>query len=60
MPILEHILKLRVIEYVLQMKCNNKEDALYLEKYIKRMKSRKFVQKIIDTPKILEDILLKR
>ncbi|CAL2091977.1 GIY-YIG nuclease family protein [Tenacibaculum sp. 190524A05c] len=46
--------------YVLQMKCNNKEDALYLEKFIKRMKSRKFVQKIIDTPKTLEDILLKR
>ena len=47
-------------EIKLQKRCENKSDAIYLEQFIKRMKSRKFVQKIIDTPKILEDILLKR
>ena len=41
-------------------KCETKEDALYLERYIKRMKSRKFVQKIIERPEILEEILSTR
>lgn len=40
--------------------CQNKKDALYLERFIKRMKSKAFIQKIIDNPKILEEILAKR
>jgi putative endonuclease len=40
--------------------CQNRSDAIYLEKFIKRMKSRKFIQKIIDQPEILNDILSKK
>ncbi|MFT6836483.1 MAG: putative endonuclease, partial [Sediminicola sp.] len=38
----------------------SKDDALYLERFIKRMKSRIFIQKIIDNPHILMDILNKK
>ena len=37
-----------------------KEDAVYLEQFIKRMKSKKFTQKIIEKPEILDDILHKK
>ncbi len=40
--------------------CANKADALYLEKFIKRMKNKKFILKIIEDPNILKDILAKR
>tara|TARA_R110002049_G_scaffold155557_4_gene320469 strand:+ start:1010 stop:1297 length:288 start_codon:yes stop_codon:yes gene_type:complete len=42
---------------VLSKVCNSKEDALFLEKFIKRMKSKKFIFKIIESPEILDDIL---
>ncbi|MDB4291934.1 GIY-YIG nuclease family protein [Maribacter sp.] len=45
---------------VLSKKCENKEDAQYLERFMKRMKSKKFIQKIIQDQKILNDILEKR
>jgi putative endonuclease len=38
----------------------NKEDAIYLEKFIKKMKSRVFIEKIINNPEIVKDILLKK
>lgn len=44
----------------LALKCASKEEALYLEKFVKRMKSRKFTGKVIANPKILLDILEKR
>ena len=44
----------------LSKKYNNKNDALYIEKFIKRMKSRKFIEKIINDNEILDDILTKR
>ena len=31
----------------LKFECNSKEDALYLERFIKRMKSRTFINKIV-------------
>jgi putative endonuclease len=34
-----------------------KEDAVFLEGFIKRMKSRKFIEKVIKNPIILEQIL---
>ena len=40
--------------------CNCKEDAIYLESFIKKMKSKKFIEKIILNPTILSDILLKK
>jgi putative endonuclease len=40
--------------------CKNKEDAIYLEKFIKKMKSSVFTEKIIANPEILKDILLKK
>jgi len=40
--------------------CQNKNDALYIEKFIKRMKSKTFIFKIIDNPTILIDILNKK
>ncbi|KAF2329731.1 GIY-YIG nuclease family protein [Flavobacterium ginsenosidimutans] len=47
-------------EVVLTFMCDNKSEALYLEKFIKRMKSKVFNAKIISDPSILKDILLKR
>ena len=43
----------------LSKKCDSKTNALYLEKFIKRMKSRKFIEKIIADPTILDDIMSK-
>ncbi len=40
--------------------CNSKEDAVYLERSIKRMKSKKFIIKIIADQSILLDILRRR
>ena len=42
---------------VLEVQLKNKEQAIFLEKFIKKMKSRKFIQKVIDDPEILNDIL---
>ena len=47
-------------EIVLSIKCESRTDAVYLEKFIKRMKSKKFIQKIIQKPVILDDILKKK
>ena len=47
-------------ELVLQFECNNRQNAVFLEQFIKRMKSKKVIAKIILTPLILEDILLKK
>lgn len=47
-------------EIALKYPCKSKEDALYVERYIKRMKSKKFILKIIDNHDILTDILQKR
>ena len=44
----------------LAFNCKNREDALFLERFIKRMKSKKFIQKVILNPDILKDILTKR
>ncbi|MDO1501537.1 GIY-YIG nuclease family protein [Winogradskyella maritima] len=38
----------------------NRTDALFLETFIKRMKSRKFIEKIIDNSTILSDLLKNR
>jgi putative endonuclease len=45
---------------ILTFECLNKTDALYLERFIKRMKSKVFVEKIIQNPEILIDILSKK
>jgi len=37
----------------------SREKALLLERFIKRMKSKKFIEKIIVRPEILDDILAK-
>ncbi|EGV43328.1 GIY-YIG nuclease family protein [Bizionia argentinensis JUB59] len=42
---------------VLDYKCATKKDALFLETFVKRMKSRKFIHKIIENNEILKDIL---
>ena len=47
-------------ELKLSHSCHYKRDALFLERFIKRMKSRKFILKVIENPSILDDILLKR
>ncbi|MGF1556570.1 GIY-YIG nuclease family protein [Paucihalobacter sp.] len=47
-------------EIKLEFQCQNREDALFLEKFIKRMKSKKFIQKIIQNPDILTQILTKK
>ena len=45
---------------VLEKEVSSKEDALFLERFIKRMKNRKFILKVIETPSILDDILNKK
>ncbi len=47
-------------ELLLQKQLKNREQALYLEKFIKRMKSKKFTEKVINDPKILDNILNKK
>ena len=47
-------------EFVLLYECKAKEDAVYLEKFVKRMKSKKFIQKVIKNPQFLTEILNKR
>ena len=46
-------------EVTLTFECVNKTDAMYLEAFIKRMKSKVFIEKIIQNPQILTDILYK-
>jgi putative endonuclease len=45
---------------VLSKKCDTQDQAVFLERFIKRMKSKKFIQKIINDNSILEDILYKK
>ena len=47
-------------EYVVKYSCYSRDDALYLEDFIKRMRNRNFTKKIIQNPEILDDILSKR
>jgi len=47
-------------EIALSRECNSKEEAIFLEKFIKRMKSRKIIEKIIRKPEILDEILSKK
>jgi putative endonuclease len=44
----------------LSFECKSREEALDLERFIKRMKSKVFIQKIIKDPNILKDILNKK
>ncbi len=45
---------------ILHYECSNRNDALYLESFIKRMKSKTFIEKLISNPDILSDILSKK
>lgn len=47
-------------ELVLLFNCQNKEEAVFLENFIKRMKSKIFIKKVIANPSILEDVLSKK
>jgi putative endonuclease len=47
-------------ELVLTFECNDRNSALYLERFIKKMKSKIFIEKIIQNPEILSDILSKK
>ncbi|TRX21047.1 GIY-YIG nuclease family protein [Flavobacterium franklandianum] len=47
-------------ELVLLFNCQNKEEAVFLENFIKRMKSKNFIKKIIANPSILGDVLSKK
>jgi putative endonuclease len=44
----------------LAFKCDSRNDAIYLERFIKKMKSKVFIVKVIDNPNILSDILNKK
>ncbi|PCE65888.1 GIY-YIG nuclease family protein [Sediminicola luteus] len=45
---------------VLTKEFPTRRDAQFIESFIKRMKSKTFIQKIIENPVILDDILSKR
>ncbi|WP_179004822.1 GIY-YIG nuclease family protein [Winogradskyella forsetii] len=47
-------------EIVLNYSCKTKNDAVYLERFVKRMKSKKFILKLVNDNDILTDILNKR
>ena len=47
-------------EIKLSFENEQKSNILYLEKFIKKMKSKIFIQKIIENPEILNDILSKK
>ena len=47
-------------EFALTKIFKEKKDAIFLEKFIKRMKSKKFIVRVIENPQILDDILKKR
>lgn len=42
---------------LVKYECRDREEALFLEKFIKKMKSRVFIEKVIANPEILKDIL---
>ena len=44
----------------LSFACKDETDAKFLENFIKKMKSKVFIRKIIDCPAILTDILAKK
>ncbi|MFD2516960.1 GIY-YIG nuclease family protein [Salinimicrobium flavum] len=44
-------------ELKLIFNCNSREEAVYLQKSINTKKSRKFVEKVIDHPELLKDLL---
>ena len=44
----------------LTFQTDSKENAVYLESFIKRMKSKKFIENVIAKPDILLDILRKK
>ncbi len=46
--------------YVLIFDTKTKADAIFLERFVKRMKSRKFIEKLILDKSVLEDILNKK
>ena len=43
----------------IKYECKNRGEALFLEKFIKKMKSRVFIEKIVSNPEILVDLLRK-
>jgi len=47
-------------EIKLLFEAKSKADVLYLEKFIKRMKSRVFIEKLINNPEILVDLSNKK
>ena len=44
----------------LAFECNDRSEALFLERFVKKMKSKIFIEKIIRNPEILSDILSKK
>ncbi|MEM0518187.1 GIY-YIG nuclease family protein [Aequorivita flava] len=47
-------------KFLLKYSCKSREEALFLEKFIKKMKSRVFIEKIINNPEILKDLLKRK
>ena len=47
-------------DWALAFECNDRNEALFLERYIKKMKSKIFIEKIIENPEIPSDILSKK
>jgi putative endonuclease len=43
----------------LKYDCKDRQEALFLERFSKRMKSRRFIKKVVSSPSILSDILSK-
>ena len=46
-------------ELVLTFQCDTKKNAVFLERFIKKMKTRRFIEKVIQNPEILIGVLKK-
>ncbi|NBL64596.1 GIY-YIG nuclease family protein [Flavobacterium sp. NST-5] len=44
----------------LTFECVNRNEAIFLENFFKRMKSKKFIEKVIQNPLIIPDLLTKK
>ena len=47
-------------QVALSRQCQNRQQAILLEKFIKAMKSKVFVSKIIADPSIIDDIVMRK
>jgi len=46
-------------EYLIKIKCKNRRQALKIERHIKKMKSRRYIENLCKYPEMVEKLLIK-